>query len=128
MGYSKATSTKLQRSRKCTQLIMSRPLIIYHGDCNYGFGSALAAYLKLGDSADYFPGMYDGFVPDVKHRDVMIFDYHFKEHVLSKMKIEAKSLILKDHHISAQNLLEHLPYTFFDNSKIRSNARMGTFF
>lgn len=96
---------------------MSKPLIIYHGDCNDGFGSALAAYLKLGDSADYFPGMYDGVVPYVKDRDVMIFDYHFKEPVLSKMKAEAKSLILKDHHASAQKLLEHLPYTFFDNSK-----------
>lgn len=94
-----------------------KPLIIYHGDCNDGFGSALAAYLKLGDNADYFAGMYDGVIPDVTGRDVMIFDYHFKESVLSQMNNCANSLILKDHHDSAQKLVGHLPFTHFDNSK-----------
>ena len=94
-----------------------KPLIIYHGDCNDGFGSALAAYLKFGKNADYVAGMYDGVVPDVRGRDVMIFDYHFKEPVLSQMKKDSRSLILKDHHDSAQKLVGHLPFTHFDNSK-----------
>lgn len=77
MGYSKTKSRKLQRSRKC-EAITNKPLIIYHGDCNDGFGAALAAYLKLGKNADYVAGMYDGVVPNMKGREVMVFDYHFK--------------------------------------------------
>lgn len=92
-------------------------LIIYHGDCNDGFGAAFAAYLHYGKNAEYYPGMYDGNIPDVKNKNVCIFDYHFKENVLLDMKNKANDLILKDHHFSAEQIIGHLPFTFFDNSK-----------
>lgn len=94
-----------------------KPLIIYHGDCNDGFGSALAAYLYYGNNAEYIAGMYDGFVPDVTDRDVLIFDYHFKHDILVEMKEKAKSLILKDHHATIMYSLSDLDYAIFDTEK-----------
>jgi hypothetical protein len=94
-----------------------KPLIIYHGDCNDGFGAALAAYLKYGDEAEYISGMYDGAVPNVVNRDVLIFDYHFKKVVLEKMKLEANTLLLKDHHATVAASLKDLPYAYFDMKK-----------
>lgn len=94
-----------------------KPLIIYHGDCNDGFGAALAAYLKYGDKAQYIPGMYDGFVPEVTGRDVLIFDYHFKHDVLIEMHSKANSLLLLDHHATVMDSLSDLPYAQFDINK-----------
>lgn len=94
-----------------------KPLIVYHGDCNDGFGAALAAYLYHGDNAEYVAGMYDGFVPDVQGRDVLIFDYHFKHDVLIEMKKKAKSLLLKDHHATVMDNLKDLEYAVFDINK-----------
>lgn len=94
-----------------------KPLIIYHGDCNDGFGAALAAYLKYKDNAEYIPGMYDGFVPDVTDRDVLIFDYHFKHDILVEMHKKAKSLLLLDHHATVMDSLSDLPYAQFNVEK-----------
>lgn len=94
-----------------------KPLIIYHGDCNDGFGAALAAYLYYGENAQYYAGMYDGEIPDVIDRDVLIFDYHFKRNILEEMHAKAKSLILKEHHFSAMKILTKMPYAHFDMNK-----------
>lgn len=32
-----------------------KPLVIYHAACADGFGAAFAAWLKLGDEAEYLP-------------------------------------------------------------------------
>lgn len=105
-----------------------KPLIIYHGDCNDGFGAALAAYLYYGDHAEYFAGMYDGKVPNVTNRDVLIFDYHFKYEILTEMKKKAKSLILKDHHVTVMNSLSNLDYAIFDVNKCGAMLAWEHFF
>ncbi|MBK8773051.1 MAG: hypothetical protein IPM06_21840 [Rhizobiales bacterium] len=35
-----------------------KPLVIYHANCADGFGAAFAAWLRLGDSADYVACRY----------------------------------------------------------------------
>ena len=35
-----------------------KPLVIYHASCADGFGAAFAAWLKLGDDAEYVPMQY----------------------------------------------------------------------
>ena len=35
-----------------------KPLVIYHANCTDGFGAAFAAWLKLGDEAEYLPMEY----------------------------------------------------------------------
>ena len=37
---------------------MNKPLVIYHDTCADGFGAAFAAWLVLGDEADYVPMQY----------------------------------------------------------------------
>ena len=37
---------------------MTDSLILYHADCDDGFGAAYAAWLSLGDSAEYQPVYY----------------------------------------------------------------------
>ena len=45
-----------------------KPLVIYHDHCTDGFGAAFAAWLKLGDDADYLPMAYGRFAYDVRAR------------------------------------------------------------
>ena len=35
-----------------------KPLVIYHAHCTDGFGAAFAAWMKLGDDAEYVPMQY----------------------------------------------------------------------
>ena len=36
-----------------------KPLVIYHANCADGFGAAFAAWLKLGNEAEYLPMVYN---------------------------------------------------------------------
>lgn len=36
-----------------------KPLVCFHADCTDGFGAAFAAWLKLGDDAEYLPMAYN---------------------------------------------------------------------
>lgn len=85
-------------------MMSARPLIIYHKNCDDGFGAAFAAWKKLGDTADYLPMDYADKAADapVDGRDVIVIDFSFspedaKAHVLPR----ANSLTILDHHRSA---------------------------
>ncbi|NML17813.1 DHHA1 domain-containing protein [Azohydromonas caseinilytica] len=83
-------------------------LVLYHGKCADGFGAAFAAWLKLGDSADYRPCVYGDPTPEVAGKDVFILDYSFDPEVLQAMSTRARSITLLDHHVSAQKRLQGL--------------------
>jgi hypothetical protein len=85
-----------------------RPLVLYHGKCADGFGAAFAAWLKLGDTADYLACQYGDPTPAVDGRVVFILDYSFEPEVLRTMGTQARSITLLDHHISAQKRLQGL--------------------
>lgn len=87
---------------------MNKTLVLYHGQCADGFGAAFAAWLALGDTADYLPCVYGDPVPDVGGRDVFILDYAFDPEVLQDMGTRARSITLLDHHVSAQKRLAGL--------------------
>jgi len=55
--------------------------------------------------------------PDVTNRDVIIADFSYDRETLLKMKGEAKSLLVLDHHGTAQKALEGLDFCIFDMSK-----------
>lgn len=87
----------------------SRPiLVIYHGDCPDGFGAAYAAWLALGDSADYLACKHGDPAPDVSGRQVYILDFSFAPAVLEQMRAQADSITLLDHHKTAQDQLSCL--------------------
>ena len=115
---------------------MSRPLIIYHKNCDDGFGAAYAAWKRLGDNADYLPMDYadDPAKAPVEGREVIAADFAFSPqdtftHILPRVA----SLTILDHHLSAMDdwqahlgrkadkgVLEHHEgalHVFFDMSK-----------
>lgn len=81
----------------------SDALILYHADCDDGFGAAYAAWLSLGDGAEYQPVYYgDQIPPDrLMGRQVFILDFSFSPVVLRNMARHAVKIVLLDHHKSA---------------------------
>ena len=56
-----------------------RTLVLYHANCNDGFGAAWAAYTHpdLGPEAEYVPVQYGDTPPDVTEAMVYILDFSF---------------------------------------------------
>jgi uncharacterized protein len=103
---------------------MSRLLCIYHGNCADGFTSAWVVS-KAVPSAEFHEGHYGSPPPDCAGRDVLMVDFSYKRPVLLTMAEQAKSIVIIDHHKSAQADLVDLPpnvKTVFDMD--RSGARM----
>lgn len=88
---------------------MLKPLCIYHGNCADGFTAAWAVWTRFGDQFDYHPGVYQQPPPDVTGRDVLLVDFSYKRDVLKQMARSARSVLVLDHHKSAeQDLAEDL--------------------
>jgi oligoribonuclease NrnB/cAMP/cGMP phosphodiesterase (DHH superfamily) len=79
------------------------PLVLYHADCDDGFGAAYAAWLSLGDAAEYRPVFHDDVIPvaPLAGRQVFILDFSFAPAVVHDMALHAAHITLLDHHISA---------------------------
>jgi oligoribonuclease NrnB/cAMP/cGMP phosphodiesterase (DHH superfamily) len=86
-----------------------KPLCIYHGNCQDGFGAAWAVRHALGDDVEFHPGVYQNDPPDVTGRDVMLVDFSYKRPVLEAMSTVARSVAILDHHKSARDDLAGLP-------------------
>src|SRR5437764_10835768 len=98
------------------------PLVLHHRGCVDGFVSAWVARRAFMEDSKY-PG---GWVEDAlyvpcgyqeepparelyKDRDVFILDFSFSKDVLLEMCRHAKSLVLLDHHGTAEERLAHFP-------------------
>lgn len=81
-----------------------KPLVIYHANCTDGFGAAFAAWLKLGDEAEYLPMEYGRSVganlPMFDGREVYILDFSFSKPDMEDIFAEAKRVVWLDHHAS----------------------------
>jgi len=82
-----------------------KPLVIYHANCTDGFGAAFAAWLKLGDEAEYLPMEYGHSVganlPMFEGREVYILDFSFPKPDMVDIFAEAKLVTWLDHHKTA---------------------------
>jgi hypothetical protein len=85
---------------------MSNPLCIYHGNCADGFTSAWAVWKALGNAVEFFPGVYNDPPPDVTGRDIIMVDFSYKRPVLDAMAKTARSMLVLDHHKTAEADLE----------------------
>lgn len=83
-------------------------ICIYHGGCPDGFGAAYAVWKRFGDNVEYYPATHGAPPPDVTDRDVIMVDFSYKRPVLTQMLASCKSMILLDHHKTAQADLEGL--------------------
>lgn len=79
-----------------------KPLCIYHGNCADGFTASWVVRNALGEGVDYHAGIYGNAPPDVTDRDVIMVDFSYKRPVLDEMAKTAHSVLVLDHHKTAQ--------------------------
>lgn len=85
-------------------------ICIYHAHCADGFGAAYAVWSKLGDEGvSYIAATYGDEPPDVTDAIVVMVDFSYKRDVLIKMAESAESILVIDHHDTAEKELVDLP-------------------
>jgi len=88
-----------------------KTLCIYHGNCQDGFGAAWAVRHALGEeNVEFFPGVYQEAPPNVAFRDVILVDFSYKRPVLEQIIAGCNTLLVLDHHKSAAEDLEFMPF------------------
>ena len=76
---------------------------------------ALKAFWKqYGKEAEYYPATHGDPPPDVTGREVFIADFSYSREVTEDIADKAKKLIILDHHKTALQNLEGLPYFRYD--------------
>jgi oligoribonuclease NrnB/cAMP/cGMP phosphodiesterase (DHH superfamily) len=83
------------------------PLCIYHAFCADGFGAAWTVRRSF-PNADFWGASYGQEPPDVTGRDVIMVDFSYKRPVLDEMTEKAHSILILDHHKTAQQDLDGL--------------------
>ena len=84
-----------------------KPLVIYHNSCADGFAAAFAAWLKIGDEAEYVPMQYgqdffvESFLLQFNDREVYVLDFSFPRNVMDVLFQNAKRVVWLDHHKTA---------------------------
>lgn len=77
-------------------------IVIYHDHCADGFGAAWACWMRWKDSPQYVAANYGAPPPDVTNKHVLVVDFSFKRDVLREIGQQARSVIVLDHHKTAQ--------------------------
>ncbi|API59496.1 hypothetical protein BSL82_09405 [Tardibacter chloracetimidivorans] len=77
-------------------------IVIYHDHCADGFGAAWACWLRWRDRPEYIAASYGSPPPDVVGKNVLIVDFSYKRDVLREMGKQAHSIVVLDHHKTAQ--------------------------
>ena len=96
-------------------------IVIYHDQCRDGFGAAYAAWKKFGDTATYIPRKTQDVVPEgLVDKELYIVDYSYQQPELEELRANNKSVVVIDHHASAEPWLTQYPENVFD--KTRSGA------
>jgi len=94
---------------------VSETIVIYHGGCPDGFTAAWSfRLLRPGTSIDFHPGRFGEPPPDVRGKHVYVCDFSYPRATLMRMKEAAASLLVLDHHKTAQADLDGLPFCIFD--------------
>ncbi|NNM97893.1 MAG: phosphoesterase [Candidatus Dormibacteraeota bacterium] len=117
-----ALETPDQAAVLVPQVGVDRPLVVYHGDCPDGFGAAFAAWKLYGDQADYLPVSHGDTPPDMRGRRVIVADFAYDRATSLSLFESADSLVILDHHRSAEGEIGDLPFCVFDMD--RSGAVM----
>lgn len=103
---------------------MTPPLVIFHANCPDGFTAAWVSVRALGAGTEICSASY-GEEPPIElaaGRDVYVVDFSYPRDRLLVLRQAARSLLVLDHHKTAQAALEGLPFCQFDMN--RSGAGM----
>lgn len=93
-----------------------KPLVIYHANCWDGFCAAWIARKALGD-IEAVPAHYGSQGPSVVGREVYVLDFSYPRDWLLQMAQEATFLQVLDHHKTAKDALDGLPFCKFEDDK-----------
>ena len=94
--------------------------VLYHQSCLDGFGAAYAAWKLFGRNAEYVGVRYgDGWPTDVDAvgNEIYVLDFSFDRAVLLYQNELASGLVVLDHHKTAKEDLEGLPFAQFNMEK-----------
>ncbi|WP_164087184.1 DHHA1 domain-containing protein [Stenotrophomonas maltophilia] len=77
-----------------------KPLVIYHANCADGFTAAWAVRQAM--DADFHPGVYGETPPVAEGRDLVLVDFCYPPQVMLELQLVARSILVLDHHKSAE--------------------------
>lgn len=86
---------------------LNRPLVIYHANCWDGFCAAWLFKARF-PQIEMLPAQYGNKPPDVSGRSVFVVDFSYDRPTTIAMSIQAKDLVVLDHHKTAQESLAGL--------------------
>lgn len=93
-------------------------VILYHGGCPDGFGSAYAAWKKFGETAEYIPMKYSQTVPEgLEGKELYFIDFCYTQDVMDDIAKRAKSVTVLDHHLGSKEVVESMPEHIFDEKR-----------
>ena len=96
----------------------------YHANCADGFAAATAAWMVLGDNANYRDVRHGDPPPEVSsHSKLAIVDFAYPREQLVEIESRVAGLVVLDHHKSAAADLAGLDFARFEMSK--SGCRMA---
>ena len=81
---------------------------IYHAKCPDGFAAAWVVFRALGPQVEFIPAKYGDTLPEITGKHVIIVDFSYSAGVMDAALKQAASLLVLDHHASAEKNLEHL--------------------
>jgi len=82
--------------------LMKNILCIYHGTCMDGFTAAWVVRKALGAEVEFHAATHGDPPPDVNGKNVIIVDFSYRRPVLLEMARKATSMLILDHHKSAE--------------------------
>lgn len=104
-----------------------KPLVIYHAGCWDGFCAAWVARKALGP-CDFVPLNYGEDLPQMAGRNVYVLDFSFPRQAMIECHAMAASFLVFDHHKTARDALEGLPFCTFDMNKSGGRLAWEHFF
>ncbi|EGR0763344.1 phosphohydrolase [Vibrio parahaemolyticus] len=89
---------------------MTKTICIYHANCCDGMGAAWVVHRALNedDDIEFIPSTYQAELPDVTGAHVIIVDFSYKQDQMRELAAQAKSILVLDHHKTAQQELAPL--------------------
>lgn len=105
----------MMTAASCRHLFPHPPtLVLYHAECADGFGAAWAIWKRYPEAR--FLAVKHGEPPPAKlaGERIVIVDFSYPRPILERLAKEAMSLLVLDHHITAEQALADLPYAYFD--------------
>src|SRR4026208_2245854 len=102
-----------------TQHAFSEPptVVLHHAEWADGFGAAWAIWNRF-PAARFTPVKHGNPPPTgLQGQRVVIVDFSYARETLETMAAQTQTLLVLDHHITAEKALAGLPYAYFDMKK-----------